>query len=101
MLQGRGMDIWLARWTLFFAGVMALTIASAVVVNSGVVAQTLVEPNSKPKLSQPSGLAKSQPAPRTKSCSSFGVGFVQVPGTTACVKIGGAVTVEGVANHGR
>jgi hypothetical protein len=101
MLKVRGMDVWLTRWTVFFAGVMALTIASAIVVNSGVVAQTLVEPNSKAKLSEPSGLAKSQPARRTKPCSSFGAGFVQVPGTAACVKISGALTVEGAANHGR
>jgi hypothetical protein len=95
------MNHWMARRTLFCAGVVALTIASAVAVNSGAIAQTLVEPNSKPKLSQPLGLAKPQPALRTKSCSSFGAGFAQIPGTDTCVKIGGYVTVEGTVNHGR
>jgi hypothetical protein len=94
----RGMDHWIARRTLFCVRVMAATIASAVVVNSGVVAQTLVEPNSKPKLSSPSSLAKSQPALRRKSCSAFGAGFAQVPGTDTCVKIGGYVTIESTVN---
>jgi hypothetical protein len=94
----RGMDHWIARWTVFCARLVAATIASAVAVNSGVIAQTLVEPNSKPKLSQPSGLPKSQPALRRKSCSAFGAGFAQVPGTDTCVKIGGYVTIEGAVN---
>jgi hypothetical protein len=93
-----GMDHWMARWTAFCAGVVAVTIASAVVVDSGVVAQTLVEPNSKPKTSQPSSLAKSQPALRRKSCSAFGAGFAQLPGADTCVKIGGYVTIEGTVN---
>jgi Porin subfamily len=94
----RGMDHRMARWTVFPACVVAVTIASAVVLNSGAIAQTLVEPNSKPKLSQPSGLTKSQPALRRKSCSAFGAGFAQVPGTDTCVKIGGFVTIEGTVN---
>ena len=92
------MDHRIARWTIFPACVVAVAIASAVVLNSGAIAQTLVEPNSKPKLSQPSGLAKSQPALRRKSCSAFGAGFAQVPGTDTCVKIGGYVTIEGTGN---
>jgi hypothetical protein len=92
----RGMDHWMARWTAFCAGVVAATIASALVVSSGVIAQTLVEP--KPKTSQPSALAKSQPALRKKSCSAFGAGFAQVPGTDTCVKIGGYVTIDGTVN---
>jgi hypothetical protein len=95
----RGMDHWMARRTVFWACVVTATIASVVAVNSGVVAQTLVEPKSKPK-SQPSGLAKSQPTLRSKSCSTFGAGFVQIPGTDACIKIGGYVTVESAGNHG-
>jgi hypothetical protein len=94
------MDHRMARWTVFCTRVAAATIASVVAVNSGVVAQTLVEPKSKPK-SQASGLAKSQPTLRSKSCSTFGAGFVQIPGTDACIKIGGYVAVEGTGNHGR
>jgi len=66
------------------------------VVESGVNAQTLVEP--KPKTSQPSALAKSQPALRRKSCSAFGAGFAQLPGTDTSVKIGGYVTIDGTVN---
>jgi hypothetical protein len=90
------MGHWMARRTVFCAGVVAATIASAVVVDSGVIAQTLVEP--KPKTSQPSALAKSQPALRRKSCTAFGAGFAQIPGTDTCVKIGGYVTIDGTVN---
>ena len=98
MLKMRGMNR-MTRWTVL--GVLAVTIALAVAVRSGAIAQTVVEPNSKPKLSQPPGPAKSQPAPRSRSCSSFGAGFVQIAGTDTCVKIGGFITTEGAVNHGR
>jgi hypothetical protein len=97
MIKMRGMKA--MGWTVFCARVVVVTIASAVVLSSGVSAQTLVEP--KPKLAQPSGPAKSQPALRTKACSSFGPGFAQIPGTDTCVKIGGYVTIESTVNHGR
>ena len=90
------MDHRIARWTVFCAGVVAATIASAAMVGSGAIAQTLVEP--KPKTAQPSAVAKSQPALRKKSCSAFGAGFAQVPGTDTCVKIGGYVTIDGTVN---
>ncbi|HEY2245323.1 MAG: porin [Xanthobacteraceae bacterium] len=93
------MNHWVARGTIFYAVVVA--VALAVVGVPGIGAQTLTEPNSKPKLSQPSGLAKSEPARRMKSCSTFGAGFVQIPGTDTCVKIGGYVTTEGTVNHAR
>jgi hypothetical protein len=35
-----------------------------------------------------------------KSCSLYGAGFVNVPGTDACIKIGGYVTVEGTTKQG-
>lgn len=64
----------------------------------GAVAQTLSDPAPPAKWSPPSKAAKSQAA-RAKTCSAFGPGFVNVPGTDACVKIGGWVTVEGSARH--
>jgi hypothetical protein len=64
---------------------------------SGAVAQTLSDP-APTKWSPPSKAAKSQAA-RLKACSAFGPGFVNVPGTDACVKIGGWVTVEGSARR--
>ena len=92
------MDHWMARGTIFYAVVVtALTVVGV----PGIGAQTLTEPNSKPKLSQPSGLAKSEPARRAKSCGAFGAGFVQIAGTDMCVKIGGYVTTEGTVNHAR
>jgi hypothetical protein len=89
------------RWPVFCARFTAATATAVVALSSGVGAQTLVEPNSKPKSSQPSSLAKPQLGPRTKSCSSFGAGFVQIAGTDACVKIGGYVTIDGTVNHPR
>jgi hypothetical protein len=85
----------------FRAVIVVLTLALAGVAASGVIAQTLIEPNSKLRLSKPSGLAKSQPALRTKACGSFGAEFVQIPGTDTCIKIGGFVTTEGGVNRGR
>ncbi len=79
--------------------VVLMTLCEAA--SSGAIAQTLIEPNSKPKLSQPPGSAKPQSGMRTKFCSAFGAGFVQLPGTDTCVKIGGFVTTEGAVNHGR
>jgi hypothetical protein len=94
------MDYWRAG-TLIFGAAIVVLIMLCEAASSGAIAQTLIEPNSKPKASQPSGVAKSQPAPRSKSCSTFGAGFVQLPGTDTCVKIGGYVTMEGTVNHGR
>jgi hypothetical protein len=73
---------------------------------SGAMAQTLLEPNPKGELnstkpSQPPDAAKQRSGLRTKSCSAFGAGFVQLPGTDTCVKVGGFVTTEGAVNHGR
>jgi hypothetical protein len=38
--------------------------------------------------------AKKDPAKPAKSCSIYGDGFVNVPGTDTCVKIGGSVRYE-------
>jgi hypothetical protein len=78
-----------------FAIAAALLFAGAA---SGAVAQTLSDP-APTKWSPPSKAAKSQHAARLKACSAFGPGFVNVPGTDACVKIGGWVTVEGSARR--
>jgi Porin subfamily len=78
-----------------------VTVTLAVTGVTGIGAQTIIEPNSKPKLPQASGLAKSEPARRVKSCGTFGAGFVQIAGTDMCVKIGGYVSTEGTVNHGR
>ena len=59
----------------------------------GAAAQTLTDPNPK-AIPPPHASAKSQAAERAKACSGFGAGFVQIPGTDACIKIGGAVQTE-------
>ena len=73
---------------------------------ASVTAQTLTDPAPQAKWSPPSKAAKAPPAKAAKSkradakaCSAFGPGFVNVPGTDACVKIGGWVTVEGSARR--
>jgi len=70
---------------------------------ASVTAQTLSDPAPPAKWSPPAKAAKSPQAPHGKSfakaCSAFGPGFVNVPGTDACVKIGGWVTVEGSARR--
>lgn len=91
---------WLMDCTIFRAAIVVLITLSEAA-SSGVTAQTLIEPNAKPKMSQPPGSAKQQPALRTKSCNTFGAGFVQIPGTDSCVKVGGFVTMEGAVNRGR
>ncbi len=91
----RRMDCGLFRATI----VALITLLDAV--SAGAIAQTLIEPNSKPKLPQSPDSAKQHPTARSKSCSAFGAGFVQIPGTDTCVKIGGFVTMEGAVNHGR
>jgi hypothetical protein len=68
-----------------------------VMASEGVGAQTLTAPNPPPKSSPPPNAAKSPSAERMKSCSAFGAGFVQIPGSDACVKVGGFVTMEGTA----
>ena len=77
------------------AGILILANALVPVVR----AQTLTDPATHARI--PSSQAKSQPTVRTKSCSAFGAGFVNIPGTDACIKIGGYVTVEGTARPGR
>jgi Porin subfamily len=63
------------------------------------VAQTLVQPSKQTRSLPPRDIAKSGPTRQAKSCSSYGAGFVPVPGTDGCVKIG--AFVEGEASAGR
>jgi hypothetical protein len=86
--------------TIFRAVIAALTMTLFQAANSGVIAQTLIEPNSKSRPPQSSGVTKPHPAARTKR-SAFGAGFAPIPGTDTCVKIGGFVNVDGTTNHGR
>jgi hypothetical protein len=73
--------------------------AGATLLAFGVVAQTLTDPNPPAKSPTPKLAAKAHPSAAAKSCSTYGAGFVNVPGTDTCVKIGGWVSVEGSAGH--
>jgi len=67
------------------AAIAALAVAAA----SGVAAQTLVNPNSV-KRQAPTAAARPAAA-RMNVCSQYGAGFVYVPSSGACIKIGGYV----------
>lgn len=97
-VRGASMDCRIARVTgrlILCAAATAVAPVAVAVMASGVFAQTLTDPDSPPKWSPPKSAAKSPAAARTKSCSAYGAGFVNVPGTDACIKIGGWVSVEG------
>jgi hypothetical protein len=96
------MTAWMAcclRRRILHSGSCLVAIAMlAVMAGESVVAQTLTGPNSEPKSVPPPVTAKSPSAERMKSCSTYGAGFVQIPGSDACVKIGGFVAVDGTAH---
>jgi hypothetical protein len=73
---------------------LGVIMSSGVVMSSGVGAQTLVDPNPKTNPPPPTVTTKSQPAKHVKNCSAYGAGFMVMPGTDMCIKIGGSVTVE-------
>jgi hypothetical protein len=76
--------------------VLATAAALAAAVSSG-TAQTLTQPNSTPQAETPppKDAAKSRHTGHVKTCDAYGAGFRNIPGTDACIKIGGSVTVEG------
>jgi porin-like protein len=75
--------------------VLATAAALAVVVSPG-FAQTLTQPNptAATKTSPPPVAAKSRQTGHVKTCDAYGAGFRNIPGTDACLKIGGGVTVD-------
>jgi hypothetical protein len=75
--------------------VIVTAVVLGVVMASGVGAQTLTDPHPKTNASPPTtATTKSRPAGRVKNCSAYGAGFMVMPGTDMCIKIGGSVTVE-------
>jgi hypothetical protein len=78
---------------------IATAIATVGLFAFSISAQTLTDPNPRPGWSPPRTSAKAKPTARLKACPSYGPGFVQLPGTDTCVKIGGWVTVEGSTSH--
>jgi Porin subfamily len=90
------------RCHLTFSTAAALAAAAmlAVTLDDGARAQTLTDPSPQPALSRPL-VAKPDTNAKVKSCSAYGAGFVNIPGTETCVKIGGSVTVDAATSRGR
>jgi hypothetical protein len=84
-------------WIIALAALPAVLSAAA---GSGAAAQTLADPNSPAKWSPPHTVTKPQPAAHVKSCSAFGAGFINLPGTDTCVKVGGFVSTDVTASPG-
>jgi hypothetical protein len=81
------------------AAIMAMSVTTAVMMAGGAAAQTLTTAKPKTDPMPAPGTTESHAGDRSNACGSFGAGFVQLPGTDACVKVGGTVTVEGTS-HG-
>ena len=88
-----------SRLTLCSAAAMAIATLS-VTIGADAGAQTLTNPN-PPAASRSPPAAKPDTNSRVKSCSAYGAGYINIPGTDACVKVGGSVTVGGSVNQGR
>lgn len=74
-------------------GLWAALVIAALTICGIADAQTLTDPNPKTAPARP--VATKSRTASTKGCSQYGAGFVQIAGSSACVKIGGYVTVEG------
>ena len=66
-----------------------------------IFAQTLIAPKAQSKSSRSAPAAKAAPVGRANPCSLYGEGFVNVPGTDTCVKVGGYVRSDAAVNLGR
>jgi len=75
--------------------IMVTAVALAAGVSSG-VAQTLTQPSPTPQAQTPPPpvATKSRQSGHLKTCDAYGAGFRNIPGTDACIKIGGSVTVD-------
>jgi hypothetical protein len=93
----RGMDHRICTVSCRIVGtaMMVMVVVTALVAAaSSVAAQTLTEPSPTTK-SSGRGATAPAPAPqRATACATYGAGFVQMPGTDACIKIGGYVTMQ-------
>jgi hypothetical protein len=71
------------------------TAAFAGAMTGAAPAQTLTNPNPAPH----APAASSQRSKAQKSCPMYGPGFVQVPGSDLCIKVGGFVQGEVTVGH--
>jgi len=56
---------------------------------AGAAAQTLTDPSPPKRYAPPPAAAKRPVDQHVKACPEFGPGFVHVPGSDACIKVGG------------
>ena len=73
--------------------VLATAAALAIVVSPG-LAHTLTQPSPQTKTPPPAATTKSRQTGHVRTCDAYGAGFRNIPGTDACIKIGGSVTVD-------
>jgi hypothetical protein len=73
--------------------ILATAAVLAIAVLPG-AAQTLTQPNPQTKTPPPAVTTKSRAIGHVKTCEAYGAGFRNIPGTDACLKIGGSVTVD-------
>lgn len=64
-------------------------------------APTLMAPQAPSKTSRPVAPAKPMRAGRMNPCGVYGEGFVNVPGSDTCVKVGGYVRSDAAVKLGR
>ena len=92
-----------ARMLVHTVAIIVIATVLAAVAASGAVAQTqpspTAAPNALPRSFPPPDVAKTAPVKQGKSCSSYGDGFVNVPGTDTCVKAGGYVRTDAASNR--
>jgi Porin subfamily len=79
----------LAAFAVTSSVIASSAIASSAIASSA-MAQTLTDPNPGTRSAHPSGKSAATKQP-TKSCPEFGPGFVRMPGSDACIKVGGFV----------
>jgi porin-like protein len=76
---------------------VALVVASASAQTSAPTPPPKEQPQSKWSVPTP----KTAPVKPAKSCSAYGEGFINVPGSDTCVKAGGYLRTEGVITLSR
>jgi Porin subfamily len=92
----------MAATTMAFRFACGLVIIVAMTSGAGtsrVTAQTLTDPNPGTKNTRLPD-SKSAGTKQPQACPEFGAGFVRMPGSDTCIKIGGSVDVDVVGrNH--
>ena len=72
---------------------MKVPLCAAPVVWASVLGASVLGASPAPAFTRP----KTQPDAEVRACPEVGVGYVRIPGSSTCVKVGGLVRVEGAA----